>query len=181
MKTINEAAAWLQARNDFLIITHRRPDGDATGCALALCLGLRSIGKTAWIWANPQFTPRYAARLAGLTTETVSETATVISVDMASETLLPINGSDFAGKILLSLDHHPSNPGYATETLKAAIKTLFDMGYSTVKTGAFEINLPSQRVMEKAGMTKLSDTECIDYRGVRHKCIMFEARKVLFC
>ena len=117
MKTINEAAAWLQARNDFLIVTHRRPDGDATGCALALCLGLRSIGKTAWIWANPQFTPRYASRLAGLTTETVSETATVISVDMASESLLPLNGDQFAGKFLLSLDHHPSNTGYAAETL----------------------------------------------------------------
>lgn len=117
MKTINEAAAWLQARNDFLILTHRRPDGDATGCALALCLGLRSMGKTAWIWGNPQFTPRYAARLAGLTTDTVSETATVISVDMASETLLPLNGSQFAGKTLLSLDHHPSNTGYAAETL----------------------------------------------------------------
>ena len=117
MKTINEAAAWLQARNDFLIITHRRPDGDATGCALALCLGLRSLGKTAWIWANPQFTPRYAPRLSGLTIETVPEHATVISVDMASETLLPMNGSDFAGKILLSLDHHPSNTGYAAETL----------------------------------------------------------------
>ena len=117
MKTIKEAANWLQARNDFLILTHRRPDGDATGCALALCLGLRSMGKTAWIWENPQFTPRYAARLAGLTTDTVSETATIISVDMASETLLPLNGSQFAGKILLSLDHHPSNTGYAAETL----------------------------------------------------------------
>lgn len=117
MKTFKEAANWLQARNDFLILTHRRPDGDATGCALALCLGLRSMGKTAWIWENPQFTPRYAARLAGLTTDMVSETATVISVDMASETLLPLNGSQFAGKTLLSLDHHPSNTGYAAETL----------------------------------------------------------------
>ncbi len=117
MKTINEAAAWLQARNNFLIITHRRPDGDATGCALALCLGLRSLGKTAWIWENPQFTPRYAARLAGLTTDSVSETATIISVDLASETLLPLNGDRFAGKILLSLDHHPSNTGYAADML----------------------------------------------------------------
>ncbi len=117
MKTIKEAANWLQQRDDFLIITHRRPDGDATGCALALCLGLRSLGKTAWIWENPQFTPRYAPRLASLTTDTVSDTATIISVDMASETLLPLNGSQFAGKILLSLDHHPSNTGYAADTL----------------------------------------------------------------
>ena len=117
MKTVKEAANWLQERDDFLILTHRRPDGDATGCAIALCLGLRSIGKTAWIWENPQFTPRYASRLAGLTTGTVSETATIISVDMATESLLPLNGAQFAGKCLLSLDHHPSNTGYAAERL----------------------------------------------------------------
>ena len=117
MKTIKEAAGWLRERDDFLILTHRRPDGDATGCAIALCLGLRSIGKTAWIWANPQFTPRYVPRLAGLLTDTVSETATIISVDMATESLLPLNGAQFAGKCLLSLDHHPSNTGYAAKTL----------------------------------------------------------------
>ena len=120
MKRIQEAAHWLQERDDFLIITHRRPDGDAVGSAIALCLGLRDVGKTAHIWQNPQFTPRYAGRLAGLTTDTVSETATIISVDMATEGLLPLNGEQFAGKILLSLDHHPSNTGYAAETLLQA-------------------------------------------------------------
>ena len=58
MERIDQAARWLLERDNFLILTHRRPDGDATGCAIALCLGLRSLGKTAWIWANPQFTPR---------------------------------------------------------------------------------------------------------------------------
>jgi len=117
MKTIQEAAKWLLERDDYLILTHRRPDGDAVGCAVALCLGLRSLGKTAWIWANPQFTSRYAPRLAGLTSDTVSPTAAIISVDMATESLLPLNGEQFAGKCLLSLDHHPSNTGYAAESL----------------------------------------------------------------
>ena len=117
MKTIKEAALWLQDRDEYLILTHRRPDGDAVGCAVSLCLGLRSLGKTAWIWANPQFTPRYADRLAGLTTDTLWDTATIISVDMAAESLLPLNGEQFAGKCLLSLDHHPSNTGYAAESL----------------------------------------------------------------
>lgn len=71
-------------------------------------------------------------------------------------------------------DHH--NKGYATETLTHAIDTLHDMGYATVKTGAFECNLASQRVMEKAGMQRLNITEEIEYRGVMHRCIMFEKR-----
>ena len=115
MRTVQEAAKWLLERNDFLILTHRRPDGDATGCALALCLGLRSLGKTAHIWENPQFTARYAHRLAGLTTK--ETTGTLVAVDLATESLLPMGGEDFAGKIQFCLDHHPSNTGYAGDTL----------------------------------------------------------------
>ena len=120
MKTVNEAARWLLEHDDFLILTHRRPDGDAVGSALALCLGLRAVGKKAHIWENPQFTPRYANRLAGLTTLQVTDRTTVISVDMATEGLLPMNGEAFAGTIKLCLDHHPSNTGYAEKTLLMA-------------------------------------------------------------
>ena len=35
--TLNEAAAFLNARNDFLILTHKRPDGDTVGSGAALC------------------------------------------------------------------------------------------------------------------------------------------------
>ena len=117
MKTVEEAARWLLARDHYLILTHRRPDGDAVGCAIALCLGLRSIGKDVWIWENPQFTPRYAPRLAGLTRQDVPQDAVLVAVDMASEGLLPFGGEQFAGKTRLCLDHHPSNTGYAAETL----------------------------------------------------------------
>ena len=117
MKTVEEAARWLLARDHYLILTHRRPDGDAVGCAIALCLGLRSIGKDAWIWENPQFTPRYAPRLAGLTRQDVPQDAVLVAVEMASEGLLPFGGEQFAGKTRLCLDHHPSNTGYAAETL----------------------------------------------------------------
>lgn len=119
MKTAAEAARWLSGRDDFLILTHRRPDGDATGCAIALCLGLRSLGKQAHIWENPQFTPRYAQRLAGLTTKQ-TDGFTVVAVDLASEGLLPMGGACFAGKTELCLDHHPSNTGYAAESLVMA-------------------------------------------------------------
>ena len=120
MKTVKEAAKWLLERDHFLILTHRRPDGDAVGSAIALCLGLRSIGKDAWIWANPQFTPRYEARLAGLTRQDAAENAVIVAVDLASEGLLPFGGEQFAGKTQLCLDHHPSNTGYAAETLVQA-------------------------------------------------------------
>lgn len=114
--TNKETADFLRESDNFLIINHRRPDGDAVGSAAALCLGLRQMGKRALIWKNPQTTDRYIPFLKGMETETVPQDATLVSVDMATEGLLPLNGGDFAGKILLSIDHHPSNEGYAELT-----------------------------------------------------------------
>ena len=100
----------------------------------------------------------------------------VYGISLNDEIIGLINDVDISGdEIELGFAFHPDyyNQGYATETLKAAIKTLFNMGYTAVKTGAFESNLASQRVMEKCGMTKLPDTESIEYRGVTHKCVFY--------
>ena len=45
--TDHQTAQRLLAMEDVLILTHRRPDGDTIGCAGALCLALRQLGKTA--------------------------------------------------------------------------------------------------------------------------------------
>ena len=86
-----------------------------------------------------------------------------------------INDETIELGIAILPDYH--NKGYATETLKAAINALFDMGYSTIKTGAFETNLSSRRVMEKVGMTKLTTTESIDYRDSTHRCALYEIKR----
>ena len=74
---------------------------------------------------------------------------------------------------------HPQhkNQGFATEALTAAIGELFRLGYSVVKTGAFEGNTASMRVMEKSGMVRLKETDELEYRGVTHRCIWYEKRK----
>ena len=70
---------------------------------------------------------------------------------------------------------HPAywNRGFATEALAAAMDTLFRMGFHTVITGAFEENIPSIRVMEKCGMTRIAQNEDIEYRGSLHHCVYF--------
>lgn len=114
--TNRETADFLRQHDNYLILNHRRPDGDAVGCAAALCLGLRALGKEAAVWKNPQTTLRYQPYLQGLETETVPDGATIVSVDMATENLLPLNGEHFAGKTVLSIDHHISNESYAENT-----------------------------------------------------------------
>ena len=44
--TRNETARFLLEHDNYLILSHRRPDGDTTGSSAALCLGLRQLGKT---------------------------------------------------------------------------------------------------------------------------------------
>ncbi len=84
------------------------------------------------------------------------------------------------GEIELGLVIHPDhhNKGFATEVLTASIQELFRLGYSVVKTGAFEENAASIRVMEKCSMTRLKQEEYIEYRGAVHRCICFEKRNV---
>ena len=58
-----QTAEWLMEREDFLILTHVRPDGDTIGCAAGLCLALRGRGRVPWpgrqpgIWASNMWTP----------------------------------------------------------------------------------------------------------------------------
>lgn len=77
------------------------------------------------------------------------------------------------GTIELGYVIHPDHwgKGYATAALKVAITQLFDLGYHMVLAGAFAENPASLRVMEKAGMRKISKTDTIEYRGVLHSCV----------
>ena len=82
------------------------------------------------------------------------------------------------GSIELGYVIHPDfhNRGYMTRALKAAIEELFTLNYERVVCGAFEGNIASQRVMKKAGMTKIDFTEIIEYRNKQHLCVYYEKR-----
>ena len=110
--TRNEAARILQDHDRFLILTHRRPDGDTLGSAAALCLGLRLLGKTAWVLRNPEVTPRFSFLLEGLTVEAVPEDAFIVSTDVASPSMLPAQWANLNGKIRLRIDHHASSTSF---------------------------------------------------------------------
>jgi len=113
MLTISETADWLKARDNFLILTHRRPDGDTVGCAGALAQGLRETGKTAYVLFNPEITPRYARFVEEYWAPDGYKPEHVIVVDTASYDLFPKNGGEYIGSVSLSIDHHPSNTYFA--------------------------------------------------------------------
>jgi len=113
--TAAETAAWLKERDDFLILTHRRPDGDTLGSAAGLCAGLRKIGKRAYVLANPETTKRYQCLTAAFNPESPAPDTdwTVITVDTASKNMLAANAAQYAACVDLCIDHHASNTEYA--------------------------------------------------------------------
>ena len=154
--TLNELAQALGAGDSYTILTHRRPDGDTVGCAIALCRALRALGKTAVILENPQFTPRYLPYLAGLTGPALPG-GTFVAVDIASERLYPLG---FSGPVDLCLDHHGSNSGFAArghvEGDRAAcgelvLELLHALGVPVDKTMADALYIARSRGTQKQG------------------------------
>ena len=106
--TISDCVHFFRENDNFLILTHRRPDGDTLGSGAALCRGLRQLGKRAHVLYNPEITEKYGYLLEELTTEKPSESDTVVCVDTASPGMLPAAFGDLAEKIVLRIDHHAS-------------------------------------------------------------------------
>ena len=111
------AAAALQGADDILILSHRRPDGDTTGCAGALCRALRQLGKTAFILENPEITKRYAPMIVPCYPPEGFQPQFVVSTDIAEEKLFPDTAEDYKGKVDLVIDHHRSNIGFGKKNL----------------------------------------------------------------
>ena len=107
-----ECADWLLARDRFTILTHRKPDGDTIGSSAALCLGLRSLGKTAHVLQNDEVTALYAPLLEGLTKAQPEEGDVLIAVDVAADSMLPKAYADMKNCIDLRIDHHGSGREY---------------------------------------------------------------------
>lgn len=119
MKTLTraEAAAFLAGQDGFVILTHRRPDGDTLGSAALLCRGLRKLGKTAHILRNPEITEKYAHLHEGLTTDAVPDGAVLVAVDIASKGMLPEAFAHLGDKIPLRIDHHATADSFTDREL----------------------------------------------------------------
>ena len=111
--TENEAARWLSERDNFLILTHVRPDGDTLGCAAGLCAALKKLGKTAWAAANPGVTSTYLGDIVPYFAPEDYIPQHIVAVDIATEGLFPKEFESYKGKVELCVDHHPSNTHYA--------------------------------------------------------------------
>ncbi len=167
--TIAETAAFLLARNGFTIITHRRPDGDTLGSAAALCLGLRSLGKTAHILENPEVTEKYAHLQQGLSKTEVQPGDVVVSVDVAAPGMLPEAFSGLLGQIDLRIDHHRSEGSFTTfELVQPTAAACGQIIYDILMEMGVCLDSPMANALYIAIST---DTGCFRYANtLSHTC-----------
>ena len=115
--TRSETARFLLEHDNYLILSHRRPDGDTTGSSAALCLGLRQLGKTAHILENKEVSQRFAWLHEGLTKSAPEGSETIVSTDVASPSMLPEAFKGLLGGIALRIDHHGSATSFTDSEL----------------------------------------------------------------
>lgn len=128
----NETAEFLHQHDHYVILTHRRPDGDTIGSSAALCRILRKLGKTAHILRNEEVSDRFSWLHEGLTTEEVGENDILITVDVASPQMLPKAFEPYLGRIALRIDHHGSATSFTERELvdassAACAEIIFDL------------------------------------------------------
>ena len=111
---LNDCVSYLKEHDGYLLVTHIRPDGDTLGSAAALCHILRKLGKTAYVYDNPETTAKYRPRTEPYIAPEGFAPECVIGVDLASERLFP-KGFPENTVFDLCIDHHPTNTGYAKE------------------------------------------------------------------
>ena len=115
--TRNETGEFLRSHDNFCILTHRRPDGDTLGSAAALCLGLRKLGKNAWVLNPTEPLDNLDWLLADITKDFAEAGDTILAVDVAAPNMLPRDFAELADKCLLRIDHHGSCTPFAPEEL----------------------------------------------------------------
>ena len=111
---IRHCAQLLREHDKYLLVTHRRPDGDTLGSAAGLCHALRRLGKTAHLYHNPDITENYMTYVGSYLAPAGYVYDRVIALDTATNQMF---APGFEGSVWMALDHHGSHVPYAEHTL----------------------------------------------------------------
>ena len=85
---LRSCADYLRERDNYIIVTHRRPDGDTLGSAAGLCHALNRLGKTAYLFPNPEITALFMPYVEKYLAPGDYRWDTVIAADIAEPHLI---------------------------------------------------------------------------------------------
>ena len=158
--TVQQAAEYLLNADNILLLCHKNPDGDTLGSAGGLMYALKKLGKMCAVACNDTIPEKYD--FLGLEIyEGQFIPDYIVSVDIADTKLLGDKMADYADRIDLCIDHHPSNTGYATMvccdgSLPAAAQLMLQI----VQAMGVELDINIANCLYTGLMT---DTGCFKY------------------
>ena len=138
-EALRRAADFLREEDDFLVVSHLSPDGDAIGSTAAVGLLLKSLGKTYALMNADRPPEKYAPLLAGQELTVCGEQPparrfrAAVAVDCADFERIGAARRCLAEDArILNIDHHPTNEGYGTVQLlkfdaAATVQIVFDL------------------------------------------------------
>lgn len=111
---VKACAEYLKKYDNYLIVSHKNPDGDTMGSCAALCSALRRAGKNAYLYPNPQVIKKLLPYVEKFYAPDDFVPSIGVAVDVATDKMF---AQGFDGKVQLCIDHHSTNSRYAKKLL----------------------------------------------------------------
>ncbi len=177
MLTIKEAAEFLKAQDNILILSHANPDGDTLGCAFGLCLALQGMGKNAKNICADQISDRFDFMKKSLKEQDFTPEV-FVTVDVADKKLLGDFEAQYGGKIDLAIDHHLSHVKFAKRlTIEPEVAACAQTVYKVIKEMGAEIT-PDIAACIYTGIA--TDSGCFKFSSVTPETHILTAELLKF-
>lgn len=162
-----EAADFFKRNDNFYILTHINPDGDATGSSFGLCQVLRSMGKKANVLCTDPFAKRYSFLYENYEPQKFTP-QTIVSVDLADTKLFGKELMAYEKYVDLAIDHHVSNSNYAKNlVLNGKASAASEVIFEIIKEG----EMPLDKISAMCFYTGIAtDTGCFRYENTTSRC-----------
>ncbi|MPM14054.1 Bifunctional oligoribonuclease and PAP phosphatase NrnA [bioreactor metagenome] len=174
LEPILKAVEFMKTHDDYLILCHRKPDGDTVGSAFALREALRQMGKRAQVGCADTITKRYDLITGGERSPVLDfEPAHYITVDIASEGLLGEQYAHLAEKTDVLIDHHPSCSRFGKiNVVYPSTSAAAEVVWHVIKHMPVEMTL-SMASCVYVGIS--TDTGCFKYSNTSPSCLRLAA------
>ncbi|MCD7729078.1 MAG: bifunctional oligoribonuclease/PAP phosphatase NrnA [Clostridia bacterium] len=179
-KSVEEVAEQLKKSTTAAIFCHIRPDGDALGSGMALCLAMRAAGKTAYLVCEEKIPEKFNFLPA------LSQVATgmpdadfdiLISVDCADESRLGAFAAEYTRfkGVTVNIDHHISNTYYGMYNCVKECTATCELLPRILDAAGFKI---TKEIADLLMVGLVTDSGCFAHKDVTENTFLAAARLV---
>lgn len=168
---LSEAAAFLREHDDYIVLTHRYPDGDTLGSAYALFYALKAIGKRSKVICGDNIPKKYSYITDKVAFEEFAPQC-ILAVDVADTKLLGSIEKKYKDKVDLCIDHHGSNVRYAKNLFLEETAAAGEIIYNLIKELGVEVD---KNIAECLYTAISTDTGCFKYSNTTSQTLRIAA------